>query len=291
MNVIKLAQLLESKYQLKVPSEVHEKSILSDVKKEIVHDAFTNYVSSHSKDPALQIVAGMGYIPVVNLVHTYQKLVANIDQKTPKNLIDSLNELLELMYDINSDKFSKVFNFINDNVMIRNQAAKNERERLKQKFSKKMERLFSITQKVALKLKTLVPEVSVYSGQITPQRKPLTRDELRDFVMMAPSFQRYGLDSLDVMAKIIEDNELKEMVTTLINAIKRGHTPLDGAAVQQAAKKIKVVLELKQTNESVFNDPEEKFQKVVNAPQELDEKKKASWLQNIVLKYGDKESL
>lgn len=292
MRILRLAQLFEAKYQLKAQAALDEKTVLAEVRRELVQDAFTNYVSSHSKDPALQIVAGMGYGPVVNLVHAYQKLVAKIDQKTPKKLIDELNELLGLMYDINRDKFTEVFNFINDNVMIRNQAAKNERERLKQKFSKKMERLFSLTQKAAIKLQALVPDVAVHGGSVTPQRRPLTRDELRDFVMMAPPFQSYGLDSMDVMAKILEDHELKELVTTLINSVKRGHTPLDGSAVQQIAQKIKATLEQnQQTNEQVFNAPEEKFQEVVNAPQELEEPKKAFWLQKIQLKYGDKESL
>ncbi len=67
--------------------------------------------------------------------------------------------------------------------------------------------------------------------------------------MRTPAAQFYKLDNIDVMQKILQYPETREKLTTLINAIDRGHIPADGPEVMAEARAIKSWLDSKeQTN-------------------------------------------
>jgi glutaredoxin-related protein len=69
--------------------------------------------------------------------------------------------------------------------------------------------------------------------------------------------QRYGLDSLDVMEKVLFYPDLKQKITTLVNAIDRGHLPVDGPEVMSATKEIMDFFKQKETNSEQFDEEKE----------------------------------
>ena len=91
-------------------------------------------------------------------------------------------------------------------------------------------------------------ETPLEGGAVSQVRKPLSKEKLRMF-MLTPAAQAYGLDNLDVMTGVLEDPELREMLTTVINAVDRGHVPKDGSDIALIAKDIKKRIEdKKKTN-------------------------------------------
>ncbi len=129
------------------------------------------------------------------------------------------------------------------------ESVRNQLRDAKRKLGTVLQRLSSILVKQARIMRKFLPEEKpLAGGPVIPQRKPLSKEKLLMF-MRTPGAQAYGLDNLDVMARILSYPELRERVTTLINAIDRGHIPQDGPEVAAEAKAIKTWLEMqKKTN-------------------------------------------
>jgi hypothetical protein len=73
--------------------------------------------------------------------------------------------------------------------------------------------------------------------------------------MMTPGAQQYKLDNIDVMQRILQFPETREKITTLINAIDRGHIPADGPEVMAEAQSIRKWLDVQEkTNVSALEN-------------------------------------
>ena len=74
-------------------------------------------------------------------------------------------------------------------------------------------------------------------SRFTPQRAPLSNYDVIDFIRQYGD--RYGISGVeDWELAFRNDPQLKEQMTTVINALNRGHAPRDGAAVKEEIAQI-----------------------------------------------------
>jgi enoyl reductase-like protein len=258
MKIHRLAPVFELKYGLKSLA-ASTKETLNQVKKDLVN-AYTLYVSQRSKEPVLQILANIKEPFSKKLVSSMEEMVANIDNLSASDLFQQVNDMLSHIHLMKEDKGSKVRNFIHDSVRVTKESEKNYREHIKSKFEVIVSRLSSILAKQAKALQTLsgLGNTPLSGGAVEPQRKELSKDKILMF-MRTPAAQSYGLDSLEIMARVLSYPDLKEKITTIINAVDRGHTPIDGPEVKAAAAEImKVFNERQQTNLPALEQAPEK---------------------------------
>jgi hypothetical protein len=256
MKVARLAQLLSLKYGFQSEAAivpVSEDRLIAEVKRDIL-DSYRNYFSRSAKNSMLQYVADTGDPLTIELTYKMDKLVRDLNTLSPVKIIKSLNDIITVAHQIKTDPEKKARQTIRDS--LRGHPDRTIKHYLTT-FEGFLARAFSTLQKAATKLQVVVPDVAVHSGEVSRQRGDLTKQELVNFVLFTPIFQSYGLNSLDVIGKFLEDPELKSKLTTLINAVKRGHTPVDGSEVSAIAQEIKKKLDQQeQTNMPVLEQAE-----------------------------------
>ena len=264
MKIHRLVQCFELKYGLKSLA-ASKQEMLDQVKKDLIN-AYTLYVDSQkAKEPVLQILANMKEPFAKKLIHSMEEMIANLDTLSPSNLFRRINGILGTIRVMKDDPKKTVRNFIHDTIRVNKESERNYREHLKSKFEMIVSRLSSILEKKAKVLQALIrlenPELegpSLDGGAVDPQRKELSKDKILMF-MRTPAAQSYGLDSLEVMARVLFYPDLKAKITTIINAVDRGHTPIDGPEIKAAVIEImKVFNERQQTNLSALEETPEK---------------------------------
>lgn len=253
MKIVRLAKLFELKYNFKSEAASLQE-ITNDIKNNIVN-AHTLYINSAtSKEPVLKILANAGEPFSKSLINIMDDTVNNIDELTYLQLFNRINKVLGSIKAIKTDPDKKVRNFINDNVRISKESDKNYREHLKSKFEMIIYRISSILEKQAKILQKFIPKETPLAGGIAnPERKELSKDKLLMF-MHTPAAQSYGLDSLDTLALVLNDYDLRQKLTTLINSIDRGHTPINGPEIIKATQEIADALKLKKDNSELFGE-------------------------------------
>jgi regulator of sigma D len=233
--------------------------VINDVKRDLIN-AYNLYVDSKkAKEPVLQMLADAGEPFCKRLVNEISKTIANIDAlaAAPPLLFRQLNKILGEISAMKSDPESKVRSFIHDNVKVTKESERNYREHLKSKFEMILHRLSSILEKQAKILRAFMPTAApLAGGMVEPERKELSKEKLLMFTR-TPAAQAHGLDSLDVMERVLFYPDLKQKLTTLINAIDRGHVPADGPEIMQATKEIMDAFKAKETNAEQFGEEKE----------------------------------
>lgn len=259
-----LARVFELKYGLK-PLTASKEETLNQVKKDLIN-AYTLYVDSEkAKEPVLQMVASMGEPFSKRLIKSMEEMIANIDKLSPQAIFRRVNGILAGISAVKNDPEKQVRNFIHDSVRVNRESERNYREHVKSKFEVAISRISSILEKQARALQSLIrlenPEEDVpglEGGAVEPQRKELSKDKILTFIR-SPAAQNYGLDSLDTMTRILTYPDLKEKITTIINAVDRGRTPIDGPDVRMAVAEImKIFNERQQTNLTALEEKPEK---------------------------------
>jgi hypothetical protein len=250
MKIIVLGRFFENKYFRSNASSIRE--VINDIKKDLIN-AYKNYVSgSSAKEPILQMLADAGEPFSVSFIHEMDKMIANIDTlaETPYLLFRHLNKMLEMITKVKED--NSVREFIHNAVRVTKQSEKNYREHVKSKFEMVLSRLSSILENKAKILRSFLSESEpLKGGRTLPKRKELSRDKLLMF-SYTPAAEKYGLDSLDVLSKLLEYPETKEALTTLINAIDRGHIPRDGTKIMEETKAIREMFDILSSNNEDF---------------------------------------
>lgn len=260
MHLKRFGQLMEVKYNLKTEA-IAISEVINNVKKDIIN-CYNLYVNSDTaKEPVLQILSNHQEPFSKALVSAMEKMVANIDVlgETPNLLFRHINKILEAIQKIKSDPSKKYRQSIHDIIRVNRESEKNYRELLKSKFEMILSRISGILEKQAEILQKFLPSATpLAGGLVEPQRKELSKNKLLMF-MKTPAAHKYGLDNMDVITRLLEDQELKQKITTLINAVDRGHYPKDGPEVNAAAQEIKKIFEdRKKTNLSALEQQPEK---------------------------------
>lgn len=255
MRITRLAKFLETKYYLK--SEAHSLSeVINDVKRALI-SAYNTYVNSDTaKEPVLQMAASIGEPFSNQLIKQMEKTIANIDMlaESPALLFKQVNSMLGMIQEVKDDPEKTVRNFLHDAIRATKQSEINYRERFKSKFEMSLYRLSSVLEAQAKLLSVFLPkEVPLAGGVVSPERKNLSKEKLLTFTRTTAA-KLYGLDSLAVMEKVLQDDDLRNKLTTLINAIDRGHIPVDGPEIMQATKEIMEAFKAKQNNAEQFGE-------------------------------------
>lgn len=257
---MRLAQLMEFKYNLKSEAIAIEE-VIHNVKKDIIN-AYNLYVNSDTaKEPVLQILANAGEPFSRALITAMEKMVSNIDvlAATPHLLFRHLNKILGAINSVKSDPENKLRESIHSSLRSSKESEKNYREHVKSKLEMILSRLSGILEKQGKILQKFLPkDVPLEGGRVEPQRKELSKEKLLMF-MKTPAAHKFGLDDMDVMTRMLSYQDLRQKITTLINAVDRGHAPLDGPEVSAEAQEIKRLFdERQQTNLPVLEQQPEK---------------------------------
>lgn len=258
-KLVRLAQLLDVKYGLQsrattVP--ISQTRVEAEVRRDIL-DAYRNYFSRTARDSMFQYAADLGEASSSELVYKMDKIVKDIDKLSPDKLMHGLNEVLAIMYRMKTDPARSVRQTIHDSVPSATEAQRNTRERLLVKYERSISKAFPALQKAAIKLQVMVPTVPVHGGSISREHGELSKQQLLNFIIATPAFQQYGVTSFEVMEQVLDDPDIRQRLTTLINAVKRGLVPVDGSQVADFARQVKHRLEQAQyTNLPVLEESE-----------------------------------
>lgn len=288
MNLFRLADLISVKHGLQSRASSIE-NIVDQVKRDLIN-AYNLYVNSQrTKDPVLQMLADAGEPFSKSLVKNMEEIIGNIDSLTLVQLFNRVNKILESIKELKSDPDKKVRQSIHDLVRVNKESERNYREHVKSKFEMVVSRLSSILEKQALILRKFLPkETALEGGAVETQRKELSKEKLLMF-MRTPGAQTYGLDNIDVMTKLLTYPEIRQKITTLVNAIDRGHVPADGPEVANESAQIMQMFKDKQSNESLFeageDEAKEQMGATVESPNDPDATKTAS--SKLLKKYNN----
>jgi hypothetical protein len=250
MRLSRLAQIFEMKYSFKKEGAESIAQVMHDVKRDLI-SAYNLYVNSDTaKEPILQMLANKGEPFCRALVANMEETIANLDvlAANPSVLFKHVNKMLGAIHEVKNDPDKRVRNFIHDSVRVTKESEKNFREHMKSKFEMILLRLSTVLEKQAKILKGFMgTDEPLAGGMVEPQRKELSKEKLLMF-MKSRAAKMYGLD-MDVMSVALTSPEFKQKLTTLINAIDRGHVPVDGPEVYAEAQAIRKWFdEQKQTN-------------------------------------------
>lgn len=255
-QVVRFARRLAIKYGLEsraamVP--VNEDRIIAEVKRDVL-DAYRNYFSRSARDSMFQYAADLKEKQSIQLVYQMDLLVKDLDRLQSPELMAALKHILKLMHHMKADPTRSVRNAIYDSVSGNSEGQRNKRQRLLTKYERSLYMAFPALQKAAIKLRTVVPDETFRERKILRQPGELSKQQLINFVLSNPTFRIYGVDSLEIMEQLLSDPEMKGHLTTLIESVNRGHTPLDGSRVQNFARQVKKRLEQRQQNNLPYLD-------------------------------------
>lgn len=283
MSVIKrLGKIFELKYGF-VAEAASNDQIRKQVDKDVVltYNLYVN--SATTKEPVLQMLANAGEPFSKGVIDILSSIAKDIGQNSNTQLYTRLNNLMGMIHDAKQKE--GVRKFIHDSVRATKESERNYREHLKSKFEMVIHRVTSLLDKQLKLLQTILPkglEVEQEGGRLEPQRKELSKEKLLIF-MKTPGAQQYRLDDMDVMYQILSDPEMKQRLTTLVNAIARGHIPADGPAVSQEAQFIRNWLDQReQTNTTALENTPEKEPEGTNL---FDDKE--AWDHKMARKYDN----
>lgn len=253
MRLTRLADLWTVKYNLQSQAATLE-DIVNQVKRNLIN-AYTLYVNADkAKEPILQMLADAGEPFSKSLVRSMEEIVAGIDTLSLVQLFNRVNAILDSINVMK--KTPEVRDFIHNSVRARTEAERNHRERIKSKLEMVISRISGILEKEARVLRKFLPkEVPLAGGVVEPQRMQLSKEKLLMF-MRTPAAQRYGLDNIDVVTRLLSYPELREKITTLINSVDRGFYPLDGPEVAAEAAEIKRIYDERQKTNVPFLESE-----------------------------------
>ena len=234
MKLERLARVFEVKYGL-ISEAASPGEVLARVKSDIVNN-YRQWVDG--KYRALKILAEAGEPYAKKLFDAYVDLIQGIDAYTPVQLFNRLNKVLGLIHTMKLNP-KEYRSSIHDSVGISRTVDQNYREQLKSGFETNLKNISYGLEKLAKTLRVLIDkETPLAGGAVEPQRKELSKDKILMF-MRTPAAQTYGLDNIDVMTNLLQYPQLRDKITTLINAIDRGHAPADGPEVMSETRAIK----------------------------------------------------
>lgn len=245
-------------YQLKFLTAAPLATVMAGVRADL-KNAYHTYVNSKNPkvEPVLQMLADNKEKFAVDLVNMMKKLDALADKAEPVVLFQHINKILEYVVKEKAEARKR----IHDSIKVTKQSEKNYRQHVLSKLEMVVSNITSILTKKARVLQAFMPKDALLQGGPTePVRKELSQEKLLMF-MRTLAAQKYGLDNMDVMGRLLQYPELRSKITTLINAIDRGHMPRDGAEIMEEAADIKKMFDLKAaTNEPFFEAEEDEAQ-------------------------------
>lgn len=187
-----------------------------------------DYIKVHQRD-----------IPLDTLKQALATIVKSIMDHKEGSKFPSVNELIYIIYPTPKKHDVK------------------QRDGQLGKASTGLSRILSTSLSMLEDLKELSGDVSKpMAERFEPARAPLSESDIIDFIRQYGD--QYGISSTEDWGTAFRDDPvLKEQITTVINALNRGHSPKDAATVKmQIAEILKNHEERKSSNAPLFEDVE-----------------------------------
>jgi hypothetical protein len=298
MRIENIGRILAIKYAQQLPSNIDKQGVLEDIARD-VKGALQSYVfDTTSKNPIIQYLDRRGYGGTIDLFVKYLiseslTLYTKIDELIKEPVQD---RLLMIMMNIKNDILQgkkAVVEALKHSLKLNNESSRNEANRLASKFDITVTNLAdNLTRKGRIVYKYCSPEfqeiaADIIKAKVESQRMPLTKMQLFIFAH-TPVAEKYGLTSIEILQRLLEDPEMREKLTTVINAVHRGHNfPKNGPEILEEAQAIAKRMQMQQPNKTlelpegdfrealnVFVDPAERASHVgVDAKKRLEEER------------------
>lgn len=275
MRLFRLAALMDNKYHL-----ISKAATWNEEAKRAVKNAFNLYVNPDSPslvEPILQMLADSGEPVSKNILSKMNSVVANLDHPNHEKILGLIKDVVDT---ITPDAKKEVRNFIHTHTKGTTEAQRNHRERLKSKFDTVTVPLVSVLSKI------------VGRERVLPiRRMELSKEKLLMFSRSAAA-QKYGFDNLEVLTRLLSYPDLRDRLTTLINAVDRGHIPADGPEIMKETGEIKALLAQKAaTNEPFLEAGEDEAQEALQqqAPETIVSKQMLSRKEEIKQEREEEE--
>jgi hypothetical protein len=265
----RLASFFEARLQATAihSSQLTKEALLRDVAKKI-KDIYTSRIAT-TKDNILQFLVNADDLFSKHLIEDMTSLASNVDRLIQEPTQDNLLlEMANVRRDILDNK-QGVREALHNSVKIRRESDKNYREQLKSKFEQTLWRIEqTLIEQGNIVKEFCTPEVveltkNILSGKVEPRRKELSKQQLLTFSLTHPA-KKYEVDSLEILEQLLKLPAIKGKLTTVINAINRGHNPKDGVAVLEEARRIAHKIRMSKPT-SVHEMPEDEAQEAFRA--------------------------
>jgi len=256
MRIDRLAQLLELKYHLKSAVAPSIQDVMRGIKSEILttYKVYIDPKTAAKSYNAIPFFAQQGEVNCQQILEDMTDMVAKIDKLAaqPARLFRAVNEILGSISEL--DAIIKEGRESPER--LDRQSQLNQYRHEVKKLEESLKRVSSMLVKQAKILQKFVPGQELAGSVVVPRRKPLSKDKLLMF-MKTPVAHSFGLDRMDMMTKLLEDHQLREKLTTVINAVDRGHLPVDGPEISATVADMVKTVERKMTNTPYFEAGED----------------------------------
>lgn len=275
MKLHRLANFLDIKYNLISNAIIEERTVpnIQEVLRSIKGDLVTAYNLYVNDDvpvenPFLVATSGMqiNKDKVIPLLASYDEPNSKFILKVMKQLVENIgsvdanitfmaiNKVLEKI----EKNFSEIIKYIENISNLDKTIDLNFRKALIAKAKNTFKRLSSLLEQQYKKLSKYVDKPVVDTSRvIVPNVAPISRDQLRLFTY-TPEAQEFGLTDLDILEKALDRQGMRELITNVINAIKRGHRPSRGSELERQLSEIRQIYQEKeQLSNKKYFEPEE----------------------------------
>lgn len=266
MQVIRLAKYLEIKYNLKSIAISPIKEV-DQVREDLKNFYTTWLVGPRVKDQSILHWSKQGTGEEFDQINNLVKIVHELSQNkefSESKLYRKLKQALGLSQLLKD----KTLNLIRDEIILNTiglrESNKNEINKQESKIRTFLRMLDSVYEKskniigkyVPITLKNKIDSEEAFGGYEDQKRKPLSKEKLLMFSNTLAA-QTYGFNSLEMLEKLLDEPGARDKLTTLINAIDRGHIPKDGPEIMSITKSIREYIDSLSTNKDIFEGEED----------------------------------
>jgi len=248
MRIFRLAQLLESKYSLQASAAqsvapVDEQKIMETVVNDLLN-VYRLYVTEDrrtNRNPGFANVAAHGEPQTSEIMMKINNMIKKIDKLSAKQIMDSLNEILGLIYKVRKPEgHRKIEDFLFDPKVWPTplKSDRHDRDRNIKVCADQLKIIFRQFQQAGEKLQVIRPDTYVHGGTVSGKRQPLADVKYEEFGRSAAG-QALGLDDPEIMDAIKQDPAVGPVLLTVMNALKRGHDPRDWEHVKGEVQQLK----------------------------------------------------
>lgn len=268
MRIVRLASLFTHKYKIATNTVAIENSLRSKITNmwhitnktyNVLRACANSDVSKPTTDQEVKAVAGYEFCKQLLSIIDYMQ--ANQKEISLPNIKDAVNEIIKLIIENKGDsaiQFPHVSELIFQITPTNTRHDRKLRDELFGKARTGLSKILSIALDMSKEIKQLSGDkTGPLADRFNPTRAPLSEYDIIDFIRQHGI--EYGIpNNEDWSIAFRNDPELKEEITTVINALNRGHSPRDAASVKmQVAEILRNYEERKSSNAPLFESAEQ----------------------------------
>lgn len=251
MRIDRLADLLEHKYGLVSMGVGAPAPHTLELVKKTIRNAYDLYVNpSKAKEPVIQMIADLNEPYAKSLNSSLARFIAELDTLTPTKILNRLIKFSNAIYQMTESHEATVRKSIHEAVRRLRTPDENYRELIKSKFGMALYRISGQFVDAARELsKSMEAKIIIPPKISLPPPKALSKDQRLKF-LYDPKAKMAGIDSLDIMQKVMDTNKGPLLLDDLIRS--KSPNPPSLHAIRKITDAIKSKMALKETNVQEF---------------------------------------